>query len=81
MELAVEVEDDEEEELVLLIPNEAKAFSMACIKFEPLFVTLLAPPSSLSESFSLPERTLGMECRFDKVLILDVLLIVDMEAS
>jgi hypothetical protein len=44
-------------------------------------VTLLAPPSSLSESFPLPERTLDMECRFDKVLILDVLLIVDMDTS
>jgi hypothetical protein len=81
VELVAEVEDDEEEEPVLLTPNDANAFSMACIKFEPLFVTLLVPPSSLSESFPLLERTLDMECKFDKALILDVLLIADMKAS
>jgi hypothetical protein len=86
VELVTEVEDDEddeddEDELVLLTPNDANAFSMACIKFEPLFVTLLVPPSSLSESFFLLERTLDMDCKFDKALVLDVLLIADMKAS
>lgn len=73
-----EDEDEEEEEPVLLTPNAANAFSMACRKLEPWFSTLLAP---LSESFPLLKRMPDVDCKLDRVLALDTPLIVDMEAS
>jgi len=82
VELVEEVEDEDvEAESVLLSPNAANAFSMACRKLEPCFLTLLAPLSSLSESFPLIERELDVDCKFDRVLLLDNPLIVDMDAS
>ncbi|MES1981361.1 MAG: hypothetical protein V4443_02680 [Pseudomonadota bacterium] len=77
-----EVEDEEDdEEPVLLTPNAANAFSMACRKFEPLFFMLLDPLSSLLESFPVIERELGVDCKLDRALTLDKPLIVDIEAS
>ncbi|MFZ2301648.1 MAG: hypothetical protein WAW10_07245 [Gallionella sp.] len=81
VELVKEVEDeedDDEEEPVLLTPNAANAFSMACRKLEPWFLTLLAP---LSESFPLLKRMPDVDCKLDRALTLDTPLLVDMETS
>ena len=83
MELVVSVADVEVEDdaLELLMPSDANAFAIACMKFDPVFFTLLLPPSSASPSFLLPERmVLDMDCRL-AILLLDKLLIVDMTAS
>ncbi len=73
-----EVGDEEDDEPVLLTPNAANAFSIACRKFELWFLTLLTP---LSESFPLLKRMLDVDCKLDRVLTLDTPLVVDMEAS
>jgi hypothetical protein len=69
---------EEDEESVLLTPNAANAFSMACRKLEPWLWTLLAP---LSESFPLLKRMLDVDCKLDRALALDTPLIVDIVAS